>query len=113
MLKLLDQDADIMVFSFDEVVKSPHVFYRYAREKFGAREVKEFVSKSEFDSKVFNIVENMEKEDSGGVVRESHVARPSELRKSMAEEKKLEIMERENELDKSLDLYKKVLSYSN
>lgn len=64
------------VLSFEGVVNDKNIF-KDIFSMMGRSYDKEKLTSSDFSHSVLNLVEDMERVDSGGTVRESHVARPS------------------------------------
>ena len=75
-------DKVVMV-DFQELVSDYGAAIARVNDQFGTRFVP-YRNSDETDHGVFKLVEQMEKDDSGGALRETHVARPSEERRVLA-----------------------------
>lgn len=101
-------DKVVMV-DFQELISDYGTAIARINDQFGTS-FASYRNSNEADHEVFKLVEQMEKEDSGGVLRETHVARPSEKRQLLAAEirRELESARWASQLGACRDLYESV-----
>lgn len=73
--------STIAICTFEEVTDNANVMINRLNSKYNTH-FKKYVKTESNEKSVFSIIENMEKHDSGGSIRETHIARPSENRKN-------------------------------
>ena len=99
-----------VVADFSKVVNDFSLIIDQVNKKYN-KSYKLFEHDKTTEENIFKLVEDMEKADSGGVLRESHVARPSESRKEIKDALLNELSAPDNErlLKQCESLYKKIL----
>jgi hypothetical protein len=100
-----------VVADFSKVVNDYSLIIDQVNKKYN-KSYKLFEYDKTVEENIFKLVEDMEKADSGGVLRESHVARPSESRKEVkaALLNELSMPDNERLLKQCESLYAKILA---
>lgn len=103
-----------LLFRFEDVVKNPNKVFVSASKKLGITPKRAVTEEGDvLQQQLFTIVDEMERKDSGGVIRESHVARPSSDRKDSSVKHRKEMLIRNcvEELKNAEELYGRLLEF--
>ena len=87
---LLRYKEDVVVVDFNELINDYGSAISRVNDKYG-KNFKPYHNNELTDAEVFKEVEQMERDDSGGGVRETHVSRPSNIRQGLSNTLKQEM----------------------
>jgi hypothetical protein len=102
----------LAVISFDSVVNNKKKLLEVAQDLLGDNVGCCGMSDDEFDRKVVALVEEMEQKDSGGSVRETHVARPSKERIKIKKQVMDELFKDKELMDEAQSVYTTMINLS-
>lgn len=99
-------EGKVVVVSFDDLVGDKFLLPEIAKDILSINIECFSVSPEDFDTKVIELVEKMEQQDSGGTIRETHVARPSEARTKIKENVIEELLKEKELMEEAQYIYK-------